>query len=141
MVDQRNEATEPAGDRLETMRPNPAWDEESYADAVETLAALPGDTVVKVWGGDWCKDCRKQLPDFGAALEAAGITGDRVEHHPVEKAEDGSKVGPQVEAYDIELIPTVVVEAGDGEELARFVEEEPVPIVVALAEQLGSRDS
>jgi thioredoxin 1 len=141
MVDQRSGETEPAGDRLETMRPNPAWDADSYADAVETLAGLPGDAVVKVWGGDWCKDCRKQLPDFGAALEAAGITGDRVEHFPVEKADDGSKTGPGVEAYDIELIPTVVVEDGGGEELARFVEEEPVPIVVALAEQLAGRDS
>ncbi|MFB6207422.1 MAG: TlpA family protein disulfide reductase [Haloglomus sp.] len=155
MVDQRDEATEPAGDRLETMRPNPAWDEASYADAVETLAELPADVVIKVWGGDWCKDCRKQLPDFGAALEAAGITGDRVEHYPVEKEEDGSKVGPLVEEYGIERIPTVVVErvppratesasgeqsdarARDSEELARFVEEEPVPIVVSLAEQLS----
>jgi thioredoxin 1 len=157
MVDQ-HETTEPAASRLETMRPNPTWDADSYADAVETLAALPGDVVVKVWGGDWCKDCRKQLPDFGAALEAAGITGDRVEHHPVEKADDGSKTGPQVDAYGIELIPTVVVErvapratdsaggeqrdprARDGTELARFVEEEPVPIVVALAEQLQATD-
>jgi thioredoxin 1 len=122
------------------MRPNPAWDADSYADAVETLAALPGDVVVKVWGGDWCKDCRKQLPDFGAALEAAGITGDRVEHYPVEKADDGSKTGPQVDAYDIELIPTVVVETGDGTELARFVEEEPVSIVVALSEQIRTTD-
>ncbi|WP_276261027.1 thioredoxin family protein [Haloglomus litoreum] len=139
MVDQRNEATEPAGDRLETMRPNPAWDEASYSDAVETLAGLPADAVVKVWGGDWCKDCRKQLPDFGAALEAAGITGDRVEHYPVEKLDDGSKTGPLVEEYGIELIPTVVIER-DGEELARFVEEEPVPILVSLAEQLADRD-
>jgi thiol-disulfide isomerase/thioredoxin len=122
--------------RLETMRPNPAWDAESYADAVDALAALPGDTVVKVWGGDWCKDCRKQLPDFGAALDAAGITGDRVEHHPVEKLDDGSKTGPLVEEYDIELIPTVVVEH-DGEELARFVEEESVPVAVHLARQLS----
>jgi len=131
--------------RLETMRPNPAWDAESYGDAVETLAALPEDTVVRVWGGDWCKDCRKQLPDFGAALEAASITGDRVAHYPVEKAEDGSKTGPRVEAYDIERIPTVVVERvapratdGDGAELARFVEEERVPILVHLARQLDN---
>lgn len=122
--------------RLETMRPNPAWDAESYADAVDALAALPDDAVVKVWGGDWCKDCRKQLPDFGAALAAAGLTGDRVEHYPVEKLDDGTKTGPLVEAYDIELIPTVVVESGDGTELARFVEEESVPILVHLARQL-----
>ena len=125
--------------RLETMRPNPTWDAESYDDAVETLAALPEDTVVRVWGGDWCKDCRRQLPDFGAALEAAGITGDRVAHYPVENLDDGSKTGPLVEEYDIELIPTVVVESGGGTERARFVEEERVPVLVHLARQLDNR--
>jgi thioredoxin 1 len=125
--------------RLETMRPNPTWDAESYDDAVETLAALPEDTVVRVWGGDWCKDCRRQLPDFGAALEAAGITGDRVAHYPVEKLDDGSKTGPLVEEYDVELIPTVVIESGGGTERARFVEEERVPVLVHLARQLDNR--
>jgi thiol-disulfide isomerase/thioredoxin len=121
---------------LETMRPNPVWDADSYEDAVATFEALADDIVVKVWGGDWCKDCRSQLPDFGAALDAAGV--ESVEHYPVEKAEDGSKTGPEVEAYGIELIPTVVVEDAErGEELARFVEEEDVPIAVYLAEQLA----
>jgi thiol-disulfide isomerase/thioredoxin len=123
---------------LETMRPNPVWDADSYEDAVDVFAALSDDIVVKVWGGDWCKDCRSQLPDFGAALDAAGV--ENVEHYPVEKAEDGSKTGPNVEEYGIELIPTVVVEDTEtGEELARFVEDEDVPIAVYLAEQLESR--
>lgn len=121
---------------LETMRPNPAWTPAGYEDAVDAFAALPEDAVIKVWGGDWCKDCRSQLPDFGAALEAAGIGADRVECYPVEKLEDGSKTGPEVEAYGIEYIPTVVVESGDGTELARFVESAPEPIAVHLAEQL-----
>ena len=116
------------------MRPNPVWDAGSYEDAVAAFEARADDVVVKVWGGDWCKDCRSQLPDFGAALEAAGV--DAVEHYPVEKADDGSKVGPGVEGYDIDLIPTVVVEDDEGRELARFVEEAEVPMVVHLAEQL-----
>jgi thioredoxin 1 len=120
---------------LETMRPNPVWDADSYEDAVDTFEALADDIVVKVWGGDWCKDCRSQLPDFGAALDAAGV--ENVEHYPVEKEDDGSKTGPNVEEYGIELIPTVVVEdAETGEEIARFVEEEDAPIAVYLAEQL-----
>ena len=119
---------------LETMRPNPVWDAESYEDAVATFEAMADDVVVKVWGGDWCKDCRSQLPDFGAAMEAAGV--DAVEHYPVEKADDGSKIGPGVEEYGVERIPTVVVEDDEGRELARFVEEAEVPLVVHLAEQL-----
>lgn len=117
------------------MRPNPVFDENVYDDEIEVFEALAGDVVVKVWGGDWCKDCRSQLPDFGAALDAAGV--ENVEHYPVEKEDDGSKVGPQVEEYSIELIPTVVVEDVEtGEELARFVEEEDRPIAVYLAERL-----
>ncbi len=123
--------------KLETMRPNPVWDADSYEDAVDVFEALADDIVVKVWGGDWCKDCRAQLPDFGAALDAAGV--ERVEHYPVEKADDGSKIGPEVEEYGIELIPTVVVEdSGTGAELAWFVEDAELPIAVHLAEQLES---
>ena len=124
--------------KLETMRPNPVWDAESYDDAVAVFESLADEIVVKVWGGDWCKDCRSQLPDFGAALEAVGV--ETVEHYPVEKADDGSKVGPEVDEYGIELIPTVVVEdEATGEELARFVEEEELPVVVHLAERLSDR--
>jgi len=120
---------------LETLRPNPAWDADSYGEAIDAFEAVADDIVVKVWGGDWCVDCRSQLPDFGAAMEAAGV--ERVEHHPVETADDGSKTGPGVEEYGIELIPTVIVEEADsGAELARFVEETEAPIAVHLAERL-----
>jgi thiol-disulfide isomerase/thioredoxin len=121
-------------DRLETMEPNPVWDEGAYEDTVETLESF-ADCTFKVWGGDWCKDCRSQLPDFGAALDAAGVPDENVEHNPTEKEDDGTKVGPQVEAYGIEYIPTVVVER-DGEELARFVEDADVPVAVYLAQRL-----
>ena len=122
---------------LETMRPNPVWDADSYEEAVSVFESVAGEIVVKVWGGDWCKDCRSQLPDFGAALEAAGV--EEIEHYPVEKADDGSKVGPEVESYGIELIPTVIVEdRSSGAELARFVEAADAPIVVHLAEQLAA---
>ena len=119
------------------MEPNPTWDAASYEDAVEALSR--DGLVVKVWGGDWCKDCRGRLPDFGAALDAAGVPEDRIEHYPVEKEDDGSKVGPLVEEYDVELIPTVVVEL-DGEEVARFVEKEDDPIAVYLADRLVERE-
>jgi thiol-disulfide isomerase/thioredoxin len=120
--------------RLDTMEPDPVWDEESYAETVATLARYR-DADVRVWGGDWCTDCRRQLPAFGAALEAADVPDGHVHHYPVEKADDGSKTGPLVEEYDIEFIPTVVIER-DGTELARFVEDAEVPIAVFLARRL-----
>ncbi|WP_129115685.1 thioredoxin family protein [Halegenticoccus tardaugens] len=123
---------------LETMEPNPTWDAASHEEIVDALS--DDELVFKVWAGDWCKDCRRQLPDFAAALDAAGASGERVEHYPVEKAEDGTKVGPGVEEYGVEYIPTVVVERG-GEEIARFVEEEPVPIAAYLAERIDGVDA
>lgn len=120
---------------LETMEPNPVWVEDAYADTVDFLSHHRNDLDYHVWGGDWCKDCRAQLPDFGAALDAAGVPKRHIHHYPTEKEDDGSKTGPGVEAYDIEYIPTVVVER-DGEEIARFVEEERVPIAVYLVDEI-----
>jgi thiol-disulfide isomerase/thioredoxin len=125
---------------LTTLEPNPAWTAGGYTDTVETLEAYRDGLVFKVWGGDWCKDCRARLPDFGAALDAAGIPAERIEHYEL----DQDKRGPGVEEYGIEYIPTVVVER-DGEEVVRFVEEESVPIAVWIAtrlrETLGESDS
>ena len=129
-----NSDTDGATGRLETMRPNPAWSPDAHEDAVEALSE--DGLVFRVWGGDWCGDCRGQLPDFGAELDAAGVPDDRIHHYPVEKAADGSKTGPEVEAYGIERIPTVVVER-DGEAVGRFVEDERAPIAVYLAERLA----
>ncbi|MDG5818994.1 thioredoxin family protein [Natronococcus sp. A-GB7] len=117
---------------LETMRPNPTWDAASYEDAVDTLAAHRDELTYRIWGGDWCKDCRALLPDFGAALEAAEIPDERIE----EIGLDENKEGPKVDAYDVEYIPTIVVEDDDGEEITRFVEEERVPPAVWIAGQL-----
>ena len=117
---------------LETMQPNPTWDEASYEDAVATLEAHNDELVYKVWGGDWCKDCRKLLPDFGAALDAADVPDDRIE----EIAVDEDKQGPGVDEYGIEYIPTVVVENDDGEGIVRFVEEEDLPPAIWLARRL-----
>lgn len=120
---------------LETMRPNPVWTPAGFEDAVTTFERLADRIRIRVWGGDWCPDCRSQLPDFAAALVAAEVPAHRIDEHPVEKADDGSKIGPGVEAYGIENVPTVVV-IEDGGEVARFVEEADVPIVVHLARQL-----
>jgi thiol-disulfide isomerase/thioredoxin len=114
---------------LESMEPNPAWDAASHADAVEALSTS-GLTFL-VWGGDWCPDCRSLLPDFAAALDAAGVPDDRIRANSV----DGDKDGELTDEYGVGYIPTVVVER-DGEELARFVEDEGMAIAEYLAERL-----
>ncbi|WP_290811420.1 thioredoxin family protein [Halovivax sp.] len=118
--------------QLETLRPNPVWDGASYEDAVDVLAAHREELTYKVWGGDWCKDCRALLPDFAAALESADVPDDRIEESPV----DRDKRGPGVDEYDVEYIPTIVVEDDDGREVARFVEEETLPPAIYLADEI-----
>jgi len=116
---------------LETMEPNPVWVEDAYAETVDVLEAYGEQLTFRVFGGDWCKDCRAQLPDFGAALGAADVPTEDIVHYEL----DEDKQGPGVEEYGIEYIPTVVVEH-NGQEIARFVEEEAVPIAVYLAEEI-----
>ncbi|WP_256392143.1 thioredoxin [Natronoarchaeum rubrum] len=118
---------------LETMEPTPTWDADAHEETVDVFAELAEDDsiTIKVWGGDWCKDCRAELPDFGAALDAAEFPEDRVEEIPVDEDKDG----PLTDEYDVELIATIVVER-DGEEIVRFEEEEPVPAAVYLADEL-----
>jgi len=121
---------------LETMVPDPAWDADAHPDVVETLAGLGEEYVLLVWGDDGCKDCQALLPEFGAALDAAGFPDERLVEYAVERLPEGKKRGPKVPEYDIERIPTVVVERG-GEEVARFVEDEGMPIADFLAERLA----
>lgn len=117
------------------MTPDPAWDPGAHSNVVETFSELGEEYVFLVWGDDGCVDCQEQLPAFGAALSAASIPDDRVIQYPVERLPEGEKRGLKVEEYGIERIPTVVVERG-GEEVARFVEVEDLPIPEFLAERL-----
>lgn len=109
----------------EAKRPDPS--------VVAAFAGLPAGAVVHVWGGDWCGDCRAQLPVLARALVAADVDPDRVQVHPV----DREKSGELVDAYGIAWVPTVVGEH-DGTELARYVESAADPIDVAVASQIRS---
>lgn len=100
-------------------------------------AALGADGLTyKVWGGDWCPDCTGQLPEFAAALDAAGVSAGRIEQYPVEKV-DGEKEGPGMDEYGVEYIPTVIVFDGEGEEIARFVESADTDIATFLGRELA----
>lgn len=121
---------------LETMEPNPTWDPVAHEATLEPFEERADELTIHVWGADWCGDCRSVLPDFAAALDAAGVPEESIHQYEVEKLDDGSKEGPKVEEYGVEYIPTIVVERA-GEEVARFVEKEPIPVAEFLAEQLN----
>lgn len=116
---------------LETMEPDPAWDPAEHERVVETLARHAEAITVRIWGADWCPDCRAVLPEVAAALGAAGVPASRVYQYRVDREKDGELT----EAYGIEYIPTIVIER-DGEEIARFVESADVPAPTYLAERL-----
>lgn len=120
---------------LETMNPDSIMEPEASTAAVSILRNLATELEIRVWGGDWCGDCQEILPGFARALREAGIDPESVEQYPVEKNDDGSKTGPLVEEYGIELIPTIIVES-DGTEVARFVEDGPEPAATLIAKQL-----
>ena len=126
---------------METTRPNPTWDAEAHSEVVDAMEAAVGEVTYRVWGADWCGDCRAALPDFFAALEAAGVPDDEVLVHEV----DQDKQGEAVDAYDVTHIPTIVVERElDGEdeptEIARFEESEDRPAAAYVADRLLDTD-
>ncbi|WP_276282030.1 thioredoxin family protein [Halorussus caseinilyticus] len=121
---------------METTEPNPTWDAKAHSETVDVLESAVAEVTIRVWGADWCGDCRAALPDFFAALESAGVPNDEVEVYEVDQNKDGEKV----DEYDVSLIPTIVVER-DGEEVARFEESEDRPAAQYLADQLVDSDA
>ena len=126
-------SNDPDGRVLRTMEPATDWDRAAHESAVETLS--DERLTFHVWGGDWCPDCREQLPALAAALDAAGVPDERLTVYPVERTNDG-KTGPKMDAFDVDLIPTVVVRR-DGTECARIVERAPLSLPVALAHEIA----
>ena len=114
------------------LEPTPTWDEEANESTVEAFEKLAADedATISIWCRDNCPDCRRELPELAAALDAADFSDDRLRQFPV----DDEKEGELVEEYEVEFIPTIVVER-DGEELARFVEQEALPAPHYLAEE------
>jgi thiol-disulfide isomerase/thioredoxin len=136
---------------MESTEPNPTWDASAHSETVSAIEAGVGEVTYRVWGADWCGDCRSALPDFFAALEAAGVPEDETHVYEV----DDEKDGELVDKYDVTLIPTIVVErssttnrtASDDiteegdEEIVRFEEEENLPAAEYVADGLLESDT
>lgn len=122
---------------MESTEPNPAWDADAHSEVIDAIEAAVGEVTYRVWGADWCGDCHDRLPDFFAALDAAGVPEGEIEVYEV----DEDKQGEQVEAYDVTLIPTIVVEREDDQTVvARFEESEDQPAARYVADRLLDAD-
>lgn len=120
---------------LQTLQPAETWDPAEHASAIETLRDWRDDLTIRIWCGDWCQDCQRELPSFGAALQVANVPESAITTFPVEKDAEGSKHGPKVTEYGIDSIPTVILER-EGQEIARYVEPESNSILEHLVAQL-----
>lgn len=120
---------------MQTTEPNPTWDAQAHSETVDAIEAGVSEVTYRVWCADWCGDCRAELPDFFAALEAAGVPDQDVHVHEV----DREKEGEGTDEYGVTHIPTIVVEE-DGEEVARFEEDEDVPAAEYVARELLDSD-
>lgn len=116
------------------MQPDPTWDTTAHAETVAALEAVADDLTVRIWAGDWCGDCRRELPGLAAALDAAGIPEQRIHQYVVDREKDGDLV----ETYDVQSVPTIILEIA-GEEVARFVEREDRPAPAFFGEKLRAR--
>jgi thiol-disulfide isomerase/thioredoxin len=122
---------------METTQPDPTWDAAAHSEIVDAIEAAVGEVTYHIWGADWCGDCRAVLPDFFAALEAAGVPEDELEVYEVDEDKDGELVAE----YDVTHIPTIVVEHEEqGETIARFEESEDRRAAQFVAERLLDAD-
>ncbi|WP_458204619.1 thioredoxin family protein [Haladaptatus sp. NG-SE-30] len=136
---------------MDTTEPNPTWDASAHSESVSAFEASVGEVTYRVWGADWCGDCRAALPDFFAALDAAGVPEEEIHVYEV----DDEKKGELTDEYDVTLIPTIVVErsatdnrtASDDitehgdEEIVRFEESEELPAAEYVAKELLESDT
>jgi thiol-disulfide isomerase/thioredoxin len=120
---------------MKATEPNPTWDAQAHSKIVDAIESGVDEVNYNVWGADWCKDCRSSLPDFFAALEAAGVADEEIAVYEV----DQDKNGEGVEEYGVTHIPTIVVEQ-DDEEIARFEESEGYPPAQYVADRLLDAD-
>lgn len=120
---------------MDSTEPTPTWDANAQSETVSAIESGVGEVTYRVWGADWCGDCRNALPDFFAALDAAGVSDDEVHVYEV----DRDKNGEGTEEYGVTLIPTIVAER-DGDEVARFEESESLPAAEFVAEKLLESD-
>ncbi|MFC4549149.1 MULTISPECIES: thioredoxin domain-containing protein [Halorussus] len=122
---------------METTEPSPEWDAGAHSETVEVIESAVGEVTYRVWGADWCGDCHDVLPDFFAALDAAGVPDEEMKVYEV----DENKEGELTDEYDVTLIPTIVVEREEsGEEMFRFEESEDQPAAEYVAAKLLEAD-
>ncbi len=117
-----------------------AWFSEGYnnysanSSAIDMLLTLPKNTTFLVFGGVWCEDTRKLVPQFCKVMDLAGIKRNRIQLYLLDKNKT-SPAGLESQ-YSIHRIPTFII-MRDGKEIGRIVESVGVSIEYDLVEVSG----
>ena len=93
-----------------------------YHPDTATLSAFErakGKVQFVVFGGTWCEDTQFVLPKFFKLQEKSGLSDDAITFFGVNRAK--KSLGSIAEAFDIKLVPTIIVMKG-GKEVGRVVE-------------------
>ncbi len=108
--------------------------------ALDRLRTITGNYTLWTVLGTWCSDSRREVPRLQRVLDEVG--GDRFRQRLI--GVDRSKwIGEHGElvrvigARAVELVPTIVVVDGTGQEMGRIVERAEVPIEQLLVEILA----
>ncbi len=88
-------------------------------DAIEDIKTKIEDVEIKVFCGDWCPDCRVQLPRFLSVILALKEEGIDIEIIEVNRAKVDSF--GKAEEFNVRAIPSFIF-LRDGEEIGRIIE-------------------
>jgi len=118
-----NGLEEPFKDRFLTRKQTYRLDRE----AVSQLREFAGKYLITAFSAAWCKDCAANIPVLALISEAAGLEVrifGGLKKDPLDQVHKW-RIPPspqEVEAFNVEKIPVIIVADEEGREIGRIVE-------------------
>lgn len=113
----------------------PAFKEnyEKYALKNDTIDRLKGhreDVLIFAFSAEWCPDCQRHIPTLGLIADSAGIQVNIFGHLMRDPKSSKSRwrippSPPEVEAFDIRRIPTIILLNRKGQKIGDIIENPP----------------
>ncbi|OGD54594.1 hypothetical protein A3K80_05050 [Candidatus Bathyarchaeota archaeon RBG_13_38_9] len=100
-------------------------------DVIKDLKQYSEEVVIFAFSAEWCPDCHRNIPVLDLLNEVAGIEV-RIFGHLMRDSKNHIKKwkippSPQeVEVFNVEKIPLIIILSKNGEELGRIVENPPL---------------
>ncbi|MFN3403321.1 MAG: thioredoxin family protein [Cytophagaceae bacterium] len=119
------------------------WFEQNYdaytpeAEQIEQLN-VPDGVEILVFGGTWCPDTRRLVPEFYNIMDEAGVDREQAPLYLIDR--DFTSDLALEEKFDINSVPTFVI-LKDGKEAGRIVNPSPGSLEQEIVDQLEKIDS